>query len=214
MTVILSDATRDEPRAAFLAAVRARLPEVRLTIAIATGTHGPVGDLSTGSGSSSATLTVVDHDGHCPDDLVEVGTTARGTPVRVHRCAVEADLVVATGVIRPHYFAGWGAGAKAIFPGLAEATAARINHRWKEHPSARAGAIEDNLCRLDLEEAASMASPRAFLLDGVAGPDGQIRGVVAGDLISAFRRARPWPVLGLGSRRRAVPGSWWRINRR
>lgn len=41
-----------------------------------------------------------------------------------------------------------------------------------------------------------MASPRAFLVDGVASPDGQIRGAVAGDLISAFRKgaamAGPW----------------------
>jgi nickel-dependent lactate racemase len=203
VTVIISDATRDEPRGAFLAAVRARLPAVRLTVAIATGTHGPVGDLSA-LGVDLSSLLVVDHDGQ--SDLVEVGTTSRGTPVRVHRCAVEADLVVATGVIRPHYFAGWGAGAKAIFPGLAESAAARINHRWKTHPSARAGAIDDNPCRLDLEEAARLACPRAFLLNGLAGPDGSLRGAVAGDLLAAFRAgaalAAPW------SRRTAARSSF------
>src|SRR5262245_55994493 len=43
VTIIVSDATRDEPRAELLAAVRARLPTARLTLAIATGTHGPSG---------------------------------------------------------------------------------------------------------------------------------------------------------------------------
>src|SRR5687767_13720948 len=40
VTVIVSDHTRAEPRAAFLAALRSHLPKVRLTVAIATGTHG------------------------------------------------------------------------------------------------------------------------------------------------------------------------------
>jgi len=198
VTLIVSDATRAEPRAALVAAVRRRLPAVRLTLAVATGTHGPSGGLAHLGIPDElvAGAAVVDHDGHDARDLVDVGTTARGTAVRVHRAAVEADLVVATGVIRPHYFAGWGAGAKAIFPGLASATSARQNHRWKEHPSARAGVIDDNVCRLDLEEAARLAAPRAFLLDGVADADEQVRAAVAGDVDAAFRRgaalAAPW----------------------
>lgn len=192
VTIIVSDATRDEPRAAFLSALRSHLPSVSLTIAIATGTHGPAGPLLSSTDLAGATL--VDHDG--VSSIVDAGTTRRGTPVRVHRCVVESDLVICTGVIRPHYFAGWGAGAKAIFPGLAESTAARINHRLKEHPSARAGAIDDNECRLDLEEAAQLAAPRTFLLNGVADAHGLLRAAVAGSLLSAFRAgatlASPW----------------------
>src|SRR5690242_13390210 len=41
ITIIVSDATRIEPRTAFLEHLLARLPPVRLTLAIATGTHGP-----------------------------------------------------------------------------------------------------------------------------------------------------------------------------
>ena len=37
-------------------------------------------------------------------------------PVRVHRCVVDADLVIATGCIRPHYFAGFGAGVEGDLP--------------------------------------------------------------------------------------------------
>lgn len=196
VTVIVSDATRDEPRAAFVEAVRARLPAVRLTVAIACGTHGPTGGLDAIGLGHLRDVEVVDHDGHAPTDLVHVGTTTRGTPVEVHRACVEADLVVATGVIRGHYFAGFGAGAKAIFPGLASSRAARINHRWKAHPDARAGAVDDNPCRLDLEEAAALAAPRAFLLDGVADRHDQVQAAVAGDVVEAFRRgaalAREW----------------------
>lgn len=198
VTLIVSDATRDEPRAAFVDAVRARLPQVHLTLAIATGTHGRAGGLDA-LGLDAPRVgadVVVDHDGHDDRDLITVGTTARGTPVQVHRSCVDADLVIATGVIRAHYFAGFGAGAKAIFPGLASSRATRINHLWKRDPAARAGSIDDNPCRLDLEEAARIAAPRAFLLDGVADRHDQVRAVVAGELDAAFRAgaamAAPW----------------------
>ena len=197
VTVVVSDASRAEPRGALLAAVRARLPEVRLTVAVATGTHapGPIEALGIAP-SLLAGAEVVVHDGHRDDGLVMVGSTARGTPVRLHRCAVEADLVVATGAIRPHYFAGFGAGIKAIFPGLGGAREIRLNHRLKLEAGARAGIVDDNPCRADLEEVAAMLPARLFLLDVVCDPEDEARDAVAGHVIEAFRAgaelARPW----------------------
>ncbi len=198
VTIIVSDSTRDEPRELFIAALRERLPaNTKLTIAIATGTHGPCNvDALDLSAKTRRDVTLINHDGHHDDNLVELGTTSRGTPVRVHRCVVESDLVIATGCIRPHYFAGFGAGIKAIFPGLGQATAIRINHRLKTEPTARAGITVGNPCRDDLEEAVTLLATPKLLLNGVCGPDGLIHAAVAGDVITAFRRgadlARPW----------------------
>ena len=195
ITAIVSDATRTEPRAAFLRALRARCTDAAWTIAIATGTHGPA-DLSALGipGELWRDARIVNHDGR--RDCVELGSTARGTPIRVHRCVLDADLVVATGCVRPHYFAGFGAGAKAIFPGLGEATAIRINHRLKTEPGARAGSVEGNPCREDLEEAVARVPTPMLLVNGVCGPDDGIHAVVAGDLRRAFRAgaeiARSW----------------------
>ena len=195
ITLIVSDASRAEPRGAFVRALRARLPGVRLTIAIATGTHGPSALEPLGL-PSDLEARIINHDGHRGEDLVELGTTTRGTPVRVHRCVVDADLVIATGCIRPHYFAGFGAGVKAIFPGLGEASAIRANHALKTEPGARAGIVDGNPCREDLEEAVSRLPTPTFLLNGVCAPDGGIHAAVAGELRAAFRRgallARPW----------------------
>ena len=197
-TVIVSDATRDEPRAALVSAVLGRLPaDVQLTLAIATGTHGRAEIEALGLPPGLlARATIVNHDGHRGDDLVELGVTRRGTPVRVHRCVVETDLVVATGCIRPHYFAGFGAGVKAIFPGLGEAAAIRANHALKSEPGSRAGVIDGNPCREDLSEAVALVTTPMFLLNGVCAPDGAIHGAVAGDVDAAFRegaeRARSW----------------------
>ncbi|HEY5951723.1 MAG TPA: lactate racemase domain-containing protein [Kofleriaceae bacterium] len=189
ITLIVSDPSRREPRDAFVRAIRERIDDAHWTIAVATGTHGPcrLSDL----GLSDAALrdaTIVNHDGHRPVDLVQVGITARGTPVRVHRCLLDAALVIATGCIRPHYFAGFGAGVKALFPGLGEAAAIRINHRLKTEPSSRAGVFVGNPCRDDLEEAVSLIPTPTFLLNGVCRPDDLIEDVVAGDLVDAFRK--------------------------
>lgn len=195
VTVIVSDATRAEPRALFLALLRERLPDVRLTIAIATGTHGPTKLEHIGITWNSSWV-IVNHDGHRPDGLVDLGRTQRGTPVRIHRCVTEADLVIATGCILPHYFAGFGAGAKAVFPGLGDAQAIRINHRLKQEPLARAGIVDGNPVREDLEEAVGLVPAPIFLVNAVYGPDGQMHAAVAGDVRAAFRAgadlARPW----------------------
>lgn len=188
ITLVVSDSTRQEPRDAFVRALRARAPGARWTLAIATGTHGPCRLDELGlSAEAVRGATIVNHDGHRDDELVEVGTTSRGTPVRVHRCLIDADLVVATGCIRPHYFAGFGAGVKALFPGLGQASAIRINHRLKTDPSARAGVFVGNPCREDLEEAATLIETPKLLVNGVCRPDGLIETVVAGDVIGAFR---------------------------
>lgn len=195
VTVIVSDATRAEPRGELLAALRRHLPAVRWTVAIATGTHGPSPLAGLGIPEELG-ATIVNHDGHRSEDLVELGVSSRGTPARVHRAVLDADLVIATGCIRPHYFAGFGAGVKAIFPGLGEATAIRTNHAWKTAPGARAGIVDGNPCREDLEEVVAFVPTPTFLLNGVAGPDGAIHAAVAGDLTAAFRRgarlARSW----------------------
>src|SRR5690606_23943652 len=158
------------------------IADARWTIAVATGTHGPCRIDRLGlSEASVRDATLVNHDGHRPDHLVEVGVTSRGTPVRVHRCVLDADLVIATGCIRPHYLAGFGAGVKAIFPGLGEATAIRINHRLKTAPGSVAGVFVGNPCRDDLEEAVGMIPTPKFLVNGVCRPDDALETVVAGD---------------------------------
>lgn len=196
VTVIVSDRTRDEPRSELVAALRARLPDRRWTLAIATGTHGPSGLGALGLPPAlTADMTIVDHDGHSDADLVHVGTTLHGTEVRVHRCVVDTDLVIATGCIRPHYFAGFGAGVKAVFPGLGAARAIRHNHELKRAPGARAGWVDGNPCRADLEAAVALVPSMIYLLDGVCASDGSVFAAVAGDPRSAFRRgvelARP-----------------------
>lgn len=192
VALVVSDATRDEPREEMVRALRdelAAVPDAQITLVIASGTHAPRDPSTVLGGELRGRHPVVVHDGHDPAAMVDVGTTAAGTRVRVNRALAEADVVVSTGRIRPHYFAGYSGGAKGIFPGCALAVDARQNHLFKAHPDARLGRLDDNPCRLDMEEAARLLPGATYLLNVVADCDGVYVDAHAGDLVVAHRAA-------------------------
>jgi nickel-dependent lactate racemase len=127
--------------------------------------------------------------------MVEVGRTSRGTRLRVNRCLAEADLVITTGRVKPHYFAGYGGGTKGIFPGLGHEQDIRQNHLLKADPASSLGRADLNPCREDLEEAARRLGRDTFMLN-VVEAGGVITAAVAGDIVLAHRegvrRLRPW----------------------
>ncbi len=188
--VIVSDGSRHEPRAELFAAVRAELGALaddQVTLAVANGTHqpGPLEEL----GLPAEVLRrhrVVNHDSRDEAQLVEVGRTSRGTRLRVNRCLVEADLIVTTGRIKPHYFAGYGGGTKGIFPGLGAEADIRQNHLLKADPGSTLGRADGNPCREDLEEAVRRLGRDTFMLN-VVEAGGVITGAVAGDIVLAHR---------------------------
>jgi len=62
---------------------------------------------------------VIDHEPQNPAALVNLGVTQTGVPVQVHRAAVEADLLIATGIVEPHQYAGYSGGCKTLSVGAA-----------------------------------------------------------------------------------------------
>lgn len=192
VVVIVSDATRDEPRVEMFAAVRdalAHLSDARITLMIASGTHAPRPAETALPRELLDRHPVLVHDGQDLAACVELGTTAEGTRVRVHRALVEADLVVSLGRVRPHYFAGFSGGAKGVFPGCGYGLDIRQNHQLKADSSARLGRLDDNRCRLDMEAAAALLPTPTYLLNVVADCDHGAVDAVAGHLVAAHREA-------------------------
>src|SRR5581483_5915838 len=72
-------------------------------------------------------------------DHVDLGRTrTRGTPVSIDRRFLEADLRIATGLVEPHFMAGWSGGRKVVAPGVAGHETIRTFHsaRFMEDPLA------------------------------------------------------------------------------
>lgn len=101
-----------------------------VTLLVACGTHPPVTEqtLHEHLGPLPAGIAVVQHDARDEAQLVRVGLLADGTPVRLHRLAVEAPLVISIFTVQHHYFAGFGGGPKMIFPGVAGYEEIQKNH--------------------------------------------------------------------------------------
>jgi nickel-dependent lactate racemase len=125
VVVVFPDLTRPMPNRTVLPPLldelaRAGVPDDRVTLLCATGTHrqATATEMAELIGAELvARFRVVDHDAQS-DEHVPVGEVD-GVPVLLQREYVEADLRVVTGFVEPHFFAGFSGGPKAVCPGLA-----------------------------------------------------------------------------------------------
>jgi len=128
-----------------------------------------------------------DHDCNDAANLVELGKTAHGTPVKLNRKVVEADRKILTSGITYHYFAGFGGGRKAALPGIAAYDSIQLNHRLSMDESVcKTAALDGNPLSEDMEEAARMLKPD-FILNTVLNEERELCGIFAGELIAAHR---------------------------
>jgi nickel-dependent lactate racemase len=193
IVIVTSDLTRPCPSARLLSPVLqelalAGIPDQQITIVIALGLHRRMteAELEAAVGPEVyRRVRVINHD---PEDCVPLGITSIGTPVEIFRPVVEADFRICLGNLELHYFAGYSGGAKAILPGCASRTTLNANHSLMVRPEARAGRLEGNPVRADLEEGASMLDIDFILNVVVGGPDHRIVGAVAGAVTAAHRR--------------------------
>lgn len=132
---------------------------------------------------------VIDNDPRNSAELVDLGTTAGGVPVTIHRAAVEADLVIATGIVEPHQYAGYSGGPKTLAVGAAGEALIAHTHgpAFIDHERTRLGCIEMNPFHEAVSEAARRAGLR-FILDVVRDAEGRILRVAAGNPDEVFRK--------------------------
>jgi nickel-dependent lactate racemase len=126
------------------------------------------------------------HDAHDDANLVSLGVTSLGHPVRINRQFLEAEVRILTGFIEPHFFAGFSGGPKGVLPALAGAESVLTNHGRDliAHPNATWGVTAGNPLWEEMREVALRAKP-TFLLNVAMNTHKQITGVFAGDLLAA-----------------------------
>jgi len=131
---------------------------------------------------------VIDNEPQNPEALVSLGVTPGGTPVSAHRAAVEADLLIATGLVEPHQYAGYSGGRKTLAVGAAGEALIAHTHgpAFVDHPGTRLGRIEGNPFHEVVTEAARRAGLR-FILNVVLDDEKRILKVAAGEPEAAFQ---------------------------
>lgn len=130
---------------------------------------------------------VIDHEPSDPSKLVDLGATPSGIPLSVNKLAYEADLLIATGLVEPHQYAGYSGGAKTLAVGAGGEKMIEYTHgpHMLDHPGTRLGRIEGN----PFQEAVMEAGRRAglnFIINAVLDDENRIVAVRAGDPQAAY----------------------------
>jgi lactate racemase len=153
--ILICDITRPVPNGLFLQPLirellDAGVPASGITVLVATGLHRPNdgGELMELVGDPWVlnTVTVANHYARDDDAHVHLGRTPRGTVVRLDRRLVDADIRIATGLVEPHFMAGWSGGRKVIAPGVAHAETITTFHNaaFMAHPLATNCVLDGN----------------------------------------------------------------------
>lgn len=131
---------------------------------------------------------VIDSEPQNPAALVDLGTTRGGVPVLVHRAAAEADVLIATGIVEPHQYAGYSGGSKTLAVGAAGEALIAHTHgpAFLDHPGTRLGRVADNPFQEAVAEAGRRAGLR-FIVNVVLDDHRRILRVRAGDPEQAFQ---------------------------
>ena len=138
--ILICDVTRPVPNHVFLRPlienlIQSGIRRDRINILVATGLHRPnegkeletvIGDEWVFNNVQVSNHFALDDEAH-----VNLGSTSRGTPIKLDRRFIEADFKVATGLVEPHFMAGYSGGRKVVAPGIAHADTIRTFHSAK-----------------------------------------------------------------------------------
>lgn len=196
VTIVTDDITKPNPSRLMLEPIIAELEQCRVVdsdikIVFANGSHRPHTDeekISLLGEEFAKRFNVYDHCSLDKENLIDLGTTSRGTPVHINRHVAEADLRILLGLIKPHAVAGYTGGGKSILPGVSSIDTIIADHSFEAtgHPRSVLGVIDGNPIRSDIEEAAGMLGP-CFIVNAILNYNKEITAVIAGDMIQAHR---------------------------
>ena len=192
--VVVNDITRPTPYKFMLPPLldrmeRAGIRPEDITLLIATGIHRhhtPVDNQEVFGEDLCLRYKIVNH--NCDVDLFSIGILSNGLELIINRIAAETDLLVTTGVVGLHYFAGYSGGRKSILPGIAARQVIEANHKMMSDSRARLGNYEDNPVSDLMVEAAQMAQVD-FTLNVVTHGKKEIAFAAAGDIKQAWLKA-------------------------
>jgi nickel-dependent lactate racemase len=216
--ILICDITRPVPNGLLLQPIvrqliAAGIDPSRISVLVATGLHRPnVGtelEELVGDPWVLRTVRVDNHDARDDAAHVDLGTTPHGTPVKIDRRFVEADLKIVTGLVEPHFMAGYSGGRKLIAPGVAHRETITTFHssRFMADPRAENCVLEGNpLHREQLAIAAMLG--RVLAINTVIDEHRRLSFVNYGEVVQSHQQAiafvERYAVVPVGQRFRTV----------
>ena len=205
IAILIPDKTRRCPSDKVLDVVIKRLKDMgvdraKIIVILARGSHSEhtsseikklVGRMAYRS------IRIIDHEANKPDELTYIGTTSRGTRVRINKHCADADKIIIIGTVGYHYYAGFSGGRKLILPGISAYETIQQNHSLVlnkpplkgKNPDACLGKLDGNPVNEDMMEAAKLAGRgRIFSVNLALNSRDNVIGIFCGDIIDAHRK--------------------------
>ncbi len=198
VALIVPDRTRPMPLIEILPPIldalrRGGVAPNDITVVVALGSHRAMTDAELADMLGDRTLLnyrVVNHD-WAASDLVDLGTTDLGIPIKVNRTVWEADVKIGVSSVKPHRAAGWSGGAKIIDPGVCGAETVGATH-WQsvQFTADQILGVAENPIRLEMEKVAARVG-LDFSVNVVLNRHNRLVDVRAGHFVQAHRAAVP-----------------------
>ena len=199
VVIVVSDITRLIPYASFLDVILKEIEGAgvlrnNIVILIATGMHRP----STTSEREymfgkniCEEYRIIDHEAEKEDNLVTIeGTSYAGRTIELNRHFIEADFRIVTGLVEPHFMAGFSGGRKSICPGLCSLETVKAFHSFSflDNPNSRNANLIDNPLH---SEAISIARKIevGFSINLILNKEHKVIDAIAGDIEESHKLA-------------------------
>jgi nickel-dependent lactate racemase len=160
------------------------IADERITVVVAIGLHRATTDAEKREklGAVVDRVRVVDSNGRDPSQWADLGPIPPyGVPGSTQKIVKDADLVIATGIVEPHQYAGYSGGRKTVAIGCCGEPVITATHgmRFLEDPGVRLAKIEGNPFHQTIVEIARRAGLR-FCLNVVTDDQERVVAVAAG----------------------------------
>jgi nickel-dependent lactate racemase len=199
VVVVVSDITRPIPYSTFLPQLlaymeKAGVPRNDITVLVATGMHRPSTSAERSEMFGPAVAGSYRIEDHKADDEagLEVlpAPSISGARVKLNRTYLKAGFRLITGLVEPHFMAGFSGGRKAICPGLASLDTVQNFHgaAFLANPKSRNANLEGNPLHAEALSVARMAPPD-FTLNVVLDSNRRVSRSFAGALEPAHEAA-------------------------
>ena len=199
--ILVCDITRPVPNKLFLKPVIDELgaggiPIDGITILIATGLHRPnLGEeLEELIGDPWVTenIRILNHDARDENSIVHLGKTpTHQVPLGLNQHFVKADLKLVTGLVEPHFMAGYSGGRKVIAPGIAHHETIRTFHsaRFMESPYAASCNLDKNPLHESQLEIVQMLGGEILAVNTILDEERNLIHVNFGEVIASHQEA-------------------------
>jgi len=190
--IIVNDITRPTPYEVILPPLLDELHQIgikkeNIIFMVATGIHrsnSPEEIKKMFGEDIFSTYKFINH--NCDDSRQkDLGNLESGNKLWVDPMVSDIDFIITTGVIVPHYFAGFSGGRKSILPGICGRKTIESNHAQMVHHNARAGNLKGNPVHQEMQEAAEKVGVD-FNINVITDENHHIVEIVAGELLTSW----------------------------